>query len=136
VARARMAMQIYTCSKNIYFLGSTISVPKPPVNYRTIYLKLRENGWSCVLCTSPLINSPLHLRAKCEKVKYVETSKRQYFDAPRSITYLEDANFKRQLSSLNDSYPERLFLCSLWGRNGINTLSWKTIKIAKLTLLL
>lgn len=74
------------------------SVPKPPLNYRTINLKLRENGWSCVLCTSLLINSPLHLRAKCDKVKYAETSKRQCFDALRSITYLEGAQFKRQLS--------------------------------------
>jgi hypothetical protein len=38
--------------------------------------------------------------------------------------------------SLNDSYPERLFWCSLWGRKGINTLSWKTREIAKLALLL
>ena len=38
--------------------------------------------------------------------------------------------------NFNDSYAERLFWCSLWGGNGINTLSWKTTKIAKLALLL
>jgi len=62
------------------------------------YLKLRENGWSCVLCTSLLINSPVHLRDKCDKVKYAETSRRKCFDAPRGITYLEGAQFKRKLS--------------------------------------
>jgi len=51
MAHARVAIQRYTCSKNIYSVGSILSVLKPPVNYRTICLKLRENGWNCVLCT-------------------------------------------------------------------------------------
>jgi hypothetical protein len=38
--------------------------------------------------------------------------------------------------SLNDSYPERLFWYSLWDKYRINTLSWKTTKIAKLALII
>jgi hypothetical protein len=54
------ARQRFTCSKNITLLGVGVQCLSH-CSYETVFLKRRENIWSCVHCSYPLTSVPLHV---------------------------------------------------------------------------
>jgi len=78
-----IAMQLLLLRLNLCFINISLCLkriaskkPQSSAGYETMFLKRRENVWSCVGCASPVTSVPRHSRARRDQA----IGRRQYME--------------------------------------------------------